>query len=153
MIEYWKRARHKWQAVAQAQTLFRHASIGDRAYRRKLSHLGCAIAVAVWDCFEVGPSRFQQKHLAWFVANRISAMPTADIEPFFVAVCMLAHKLDRLDAWWPKLNGEITRVCEQRGCAAIPRPTLKRQPRPTAERCPPDHSPGLENTCTSSNPP
>lgn len=138
-MKQWKPASRRSQAVTQMHTLLQHAAVGNRTQRLDLSRCGCVIAGAIWDRFKAGPGNYLQKHLAWFVRERIGVVLVSNIDRYFVAVCFISYKLKRLDDWWPKLGGEIARVSTLRGCPPIPRPSFKRQQRPAAERRPPEH--------------
>ena len=113
-------------ASRQARALLARALPGSRR-GTVAAHLARAerIGDAIWRRWQVGPYRWQLKHLRWYLATQTKSHSASTRYRHWLTLRALVHALDRSDDWLPRLQGPWIRPTSKAGALGNGRPTLR----------------------------
>ena len=111
------------EAARQAQALLARTLPGSRRGSVR-GHLQRAkgIAETIWRRWQVGPHRWQVKHLRWYLATQTGQYTAGTRYRHWLTVRALVHALGRQDHWLPHLQGPWLRPNGRTGRLKTGRP-------------------------------
>ena len=88
--------------------------------------VGKRIADAVYRRFGVYPGAFQEKHLLWFIDNKVSQLLAGQVLRYWKVISTIALKQGKDRHWAPVLLRAINRQCLAQGWKEVERVIWKR---------------------------
>ena len=83
------------------------------------------VADAIWRRWQVGPYRWQLKHLRWYLVTQTDALSDSTRYRHWLTVRALVDSLGRGDEWLPRLHGPWLRPTGEGGAMKVGRPALR----------------------------
>lgn len=118
------------QAARAARALLARTLPGSRrgtvaAHLARASHIGAVI----WRRWQVGPYRWQSKHLRWYLETQTAHHAPSTRYRHWLTCRVLVESLGQADAWLPRLLGPWVRPTGHGGALGFGRPRLRVVPR------------------------